>query len=377
MNNARTYLLLAGLCLVGVLAGCIKEDFSDCPSPVPPVSEDEGGWLDLNLSYTMHNRMEDGGYADRFAEEIKKVDVFVFDQEGSFVTGESREVERTGGKEPYSHAVRLPEGDYQVVVWGNRNEAEAACLVGPGSTIETALLSFGDEKRRGLVRLLSDSLFHGMTEKPFPVVAGERRSVSVELMKNRKDIRLLVRRREKGADKDSFCADSSHFDNLNALIIDDNGTYDFSNRPKSGDSIAYVGGDFPNAERYDAAFHPEGKLPFAERTFKRDFSVQRLMVDNRPTLNLYRGTSRVYSYPLLRLIQRVKEYATQEDLDREDRFLIELLFECDHPEEPEEPEEPKDPEDPEDPEEPRPERPWRLISVSVNGWNFIEKDIEL
>ena len=75
----QAFWLLAALMLPG-LQGCVKDDLSGCPVT---------GTLDLTLSYTYHNK----GEADLLPEEIKKVDFFVFDEAGTFV---SRVTDATG-----------------------------------------------------------------------------------------------------------------------------------------------------------------------------------------------------------------------------------------------------------------------------------------
>ena len=80
------------------------------------------------------------------------------------------------------------------------------------------------------------------------------------------------------------------------------------------------------------------------------------------------------------------KYQTQEALDREDRYLIELLFECEHEDEPDEPDDPgtDEPDDPgtddpgtDIPYPDLPEDPWTAITITVNGWNLVEKPVEL
>ncbi len=99
----QAFWLLAALMLPG-LQGCVKDDLSGCPVT---------GTLDLTLSYTYHNK----GEADLLPEEIKKVDFFVFDEAGTFV---SRVTDATGPfVKGYHKSLELPGGNYKVVVWGN------------------------------------------------------------------------------------------------------------------------------------------------------------------------------------------------------------------------------------------------------------------
>lgn len=88
MNKThQLFLLFLGLLLsAGCLTGCIKDDLSDCPINVDPEPDPEPttGTLRLALTYTMHNTQENGRYIDLFNEQVRKVDVFVFDEAGQF-----------------------------------------------------------------------------------------------------------------------------------------------------------------------------------------------------------------------------------------------------------------------------------------------------
>ena len=192
MNKTLTYLFLAGLCIAGT-TGCIKEDFSDCPPPVDPIPpvEETDGLLKLQLSYTMHNQKENGVYIDRFYQEVHKADVFVFDQNGTFVT-RATDHGIVPADSTYTRTMKLPAGTYHAVVWGNHYEDETTCNTGENIPLESSSITLNEAKDRKIT-FLTDSLFHGMTARPFTVVAGEEQTVPVGLMKNRKDIRLLVR----------------------------------------------------------------------------------------------------------------------------------------------------------------------------------------
>ena len=89
MNKTHHLLIpLFGLLLaMGCLTGCIKEDMSDCPPPVNPEPEPDPttGTLKLALTYFMHNTQENGEYVDLFSQQVRKVDVFVFDEEGNYL----------------------------------------------------------------------------------------------------------------------------------------------------------------------------------------------------------------------------------------------------------------------------------------------------
>ena len=126
MNKTHHLLLpLFGLLLaMGCFSGCIKEDMSDCPPPVTPEPEPEPttGTLKLALTYFMHNTQENGEYVDLFSQQVRKVDVFVFDEEGRFL---QQITEETTGSFPdnYTKEIELPAGNYQFVPCTTRRKA--------------------------------------------------------------------------------------------------------------------------------------------------------------------------------------------------------------------------------------------------------------
>ena len=79
------------------------------------------GTLRLALTYTMHNTQENGTYVDLFSQQVRKVDVFVFDEAGHFVQQITEEAAPKFA-ENYTKEIELPGGNYQFVVWGNHYE---------------------------------------------------------------------------------------------------------------------------------------------------------------------------------------------------------------------------------------------------------------
>ena len=377
MNKTLTTILASASFLAMTLAGCIKEDFSDCPPDVipPDTVPEEKGLLTLQLSYLMHNTVENGTYADLFNDQVRKVDVFVFDDKGEYVQTVEEHADALF-PEDYETTLTLPEGNYRFVVWGNHYHDET-----DHSDLETHAL---DECRmwltaalEGKTELLTDSLFYGSELQPVEVVAGEESVVPIDLMKVRNDVRVLVRWREKGH-TEGYCSVPAHFSNLTAQIVTYTMAGDFYNNPLTPrDSLILLPGDFSPSARYDSVFYENRQAPAADETYKADFAVMRLTPQTEDYLALYQGDSLVYQRPIMDFLSRVEEYRTQEGLDREDAYLIELLFECEHPgDEPDRPDPDPDPDRPGPRPDPTPE--WgALISFRVNGWNFIDREIDI
>ncbi|MBM6890052.1 FimB/Mfa2 family fimbrial subunit [Bacteroides caecigallinarum] len=394
MNKThQLFLLFLGLLLsAGCLSGCIKDDLSDCPINVDPDPDPDPttGTLRLALTYTMHNTQEDDGtYVDLFSQQVRKIDVFVFDEAGHFVQQITEEAAPKFA-ENYTKEIELPGGNYQFVVWGNHYEDETdhnydseADLLHEGRMTLTQIT------RSTEIEMLTDSLFHGCTPQQVTVVNGEDQIVPIDLMKNRNDVRVIVRWREKGM-TEGYCTHTEHAQDITATLIDNNTVHDFLNNIVEKQEVTYRPGRFP--EWYNPPFHGEMDVypTEQEHVYVADFSELRLMKDNPDARLVIHNTNGdiVYEHALTGangLITRLEQYQTQEALDREDRYLIELLFECEHEEEPDEPDEPDGPgtDEPDEPDGPGtdptpvPEDPWVAISIKINGWTLIDKDIEL
>lgn len=402
MNKThQLFLLFLGLLLsAGCLTGCIKDDLSDCPINVDPEPEPEPepepttGTFRLALTYTMHNTQENGTYVDLFNDQVHKVDVFVFDESGRFIQQITEEAAPQFA-ENYTKEIELPGGDYQFVVWGNHYEDETVHNYGDITTLleEGRMTLLQTLSRSTDIGMLTDSLFHGCTPQTVTVENGKDQVVPIDLMKNRNDVRVVVRWREKGM-TEGYCHHTEHAQNITATLTDNNAVHDFLNNIVGKQEVTYQPGRFP--EWYNPFFHGEMEVYPTEEayTYVADFSELRLMKDNTDSRLVIRnadGTT-VYEHALTGpdgLITRLEQYQTQEALDREDRYLIELLFECEHEDEPgpepdpdPEPEPEPDPEPEPEPEpdpepNPEPENPWSAITITINGWNLVEKPVEL
>lgn len=400
MNKThQLFLLFLGLLLsAGCLSGCIKDDLSDCPINVDPEPEPEPepepttGTFRLALTYTMHNTQENGIYVDLFNDQVHKVDVFVFDESGRFIQQITEEAAPQFA-ENYTKEIELPGGGYQFVVWGNHDEDETVHNYGDITTLleegrMTLLQTLSSSTDIGM---LTDSLFHGCTPQTVTVENGKDQVVPIDLMKNRNDVRVVVRWREKGM-TEGYCQHTEHAQSITATLTDNNAVHDFLNNIVDKQEVTYQPGRFP--EWYNPFFHGERDIYPTERknVYVADFSELRLMKDNadsRLVIRNAKGTV-VYDHALTGpngLITQLEQYQTQEALDREDRYLIELLFECEHEDEPgpgpdpdPEPEPEPDPEpnpEPNPDPEPEPENPWSAITITINGWNLVEKPVEL
>ena len=398
--------LAATLISLFALSGCIMEDLDDCPPPPPPPAETGKVWL--NFSFTLHNQKEEGGtYKDLFARYARSAEVFIFDADGRFVM----QLTDTEGLfvEGYRMPVELDPGQYRAVTWVNLcTESALQLLPAPQAGVTTI------GELRVQLRNLSQGtmsgqllpLFYGDTT-PFTIekATGYDQDIDIPcgLVRNTNRVHVAIAWRDKETKR--ICPHWAHADSVRIYIDDANATLGFDNLLASGDSITYIPTYLTGNQAQPAAQAQAGGTDTAAPAAAGDSAVLhaeldmlRLLTASTPRLRICRlqadGTERtVYEKCLMKdFIAHI--CPTQDALDREDYFRIDLEFECEHiadpgPDEPD-PEDPDKP-DPEEPDEPGPgpgpgpgPRPdpdpqsWIAVSVSINGWILVDNgDIDL
>lgn len=356
----QAFWLLAALMLPG-LQGCVKDDLSGCPVT---------GTLDLTLSYTYHNK----GEADLLPEEIKKVDFFVFDEAGTFV---SRVTDATGSfVKGYHKSLELPGGNYKVVVWGNLEneqhrlsglETGQVCLDKAWLGLHTYTGKDGNE----YVQTQPTDLFYTLAAGR--VRNGEVSRDTLTFTKNTKHITLNIRWRDQYG---FYCIDPSHAKETHCYITGQNGDAYFKDNglPRSRWVVFrpdYVvqrsAGDAgaspvrtPNVQGrvvVDRPLPPGGEALVSARinvmrlmTYPNIESNDRIIV----TKTLGNGVEQVvYERSLVELINKTAQYGTQESLDREDTYVVDLDFRCNDPW--------HDTGD-----------TWFTCGITINGWTVVE-----
>lgn len=79
-------------------------------------------------------------FSDAFAAQVNRVDVFVFDKEGTFIMKKSEQGE-TLGSGSYRMPLPLPVGEYRIAAWaGVSDDFEMPELVAGKSTLEDLMV---------------------------------------------------------------------------------------------------------------------------------------------------------------------------------------------------------------------------------------------
>lgn len=375
----QAFWLLAAL-MLPALQGCVKDDLSQCPTT---------GTMDLTLGYTYHNK----GEADLLPEEIKKVDFFVFDEAGTFV---SRVTDATGPfVKGYHKSLELPGGNYRVVVWGNLTDEHRLSGLETGQVcLDRALLSlntYTGKDGNEYVQTQPTDLFYAVTQGA--VLNGEVRKDTLSFTKNTKHLTLNIRWRDQYG---FYCIDGSHAAETHCYITGQNGDAYFRDNSLPRSRWVVFRPEYVVQRTVDASSSStvrttgvqamgvqtsgvqtsgvQGRVvvdrpkpPGGEALVSADINVLRLMtypnIESNDriiiTKTLDDGVEQVmYERSLVELINKTSAYGTQESLDREDTYVIDIDFRCNDPW--------HDTGD-----------TWFTCGIYINGWTVVEMHPEV
>ena len=279
-----------GLCLLGcfslMLNGCIYENLDDCKAYSIHFV------YDYNLKYT-----------DLFSEEVTKMNLYVFDENGSFV--EEFQGSKTALSGVYSMEVPLPSGQYTFISWSgvypDAYTVEGGDA-GKGGNLDDLTLRL-TELAAGETNQNLPNLFYGRLTSTIEI----NKTGTINLIKNTKAVTITMLPLD-----DTRTRAALYNENYKIWVESADGLYDNNNNP--------LGGIIKH------------RTYFGENSSDGGFSVKlntlRLMADNTNTLVI--ETS--YNEPLLRLDfnkivdeLRMKSHnnlSLQEYLDRQDEYNI-------------------------------------------------------
>lgn len=312
MKRISISLLIAFMLL---FQGCIKEDLSTCESE-----------LLLSFRYTLNNQ-----YTDLFGPEVNRIVVYVFDSTGKYVDSFSEQ----GNKLNHDYVMHLPlpKGNYHIVVYGGDFSTYSAGELDNQTNILTENLRKGitdiNDFRVELKNRIGPDDFLYSLGTPDDLYAGlvtnaasysnNHRVIPVELIKDTKKIKVKI----SGTD---FMPEP-----LDVYITALNGRYNFDNSlDLKHSTFKYI--------PINTVLQPN--------SMETDLKMMRLVLGQFPMLVVRNSATSeiVYNENMIDQILLTQKYVTQEDFDREDEFVFEIIIQ------------PKD--------------NTIEISVSINGWKI-------
>ena len=200
------------LLLLLVLFSCtsIDETLSECQ---------------LYVSFRYDYNME---FTDAFAAQVNRVDVFVFDKDGTFIMKKS-EQGKTLGSGSYRMQLQLPIGEYRIATWAGMSDAfEMTELVAGKSTLEDLTVKM---KRESLIHnKVLEPLWYGEVQT-VNFTGKQEQTETVCLIKNTNKFRFILQKSGPGEELD-----------MNDCLFEiraDNGYYDWNNDLLDDDMISY------------------------------------------------------------------------------------------------------------------------------------------
>ena len=201
------------LLLLLVLFSCtsIDETLSECQ---------------LYVSFRYDYNME---FTDAFATQVNRVDVFVFDKDGTFIMKKS-EQGKTLGSGSYRMQLQLPIGEYRIATWAGMSDAfEMPEPVAGKSTLEDLTVKMKRE----------ESLIHNKVLEPLwygeiqtvNCTGKQEQTETVRLIKVTNKFRFILQKSGPGEELD-----------MNDCLFEiraDNGYYDWNNDLLDDDMISY------------------------------------------------------------------------------------------------------------------------------------------
>ena len=168
-------------------------------------------------------------FSDAFAAQVNRVDVFVFDKDGTFVMKKSEQGETLGGGS-YRMPLPLPAGEYRIAAWaGMSDDFEMPEPVAGKTTLEDLTVRMKREESLVHNKALNPLWYGGVQAVSF--TGRQEQTETVSLIKDTNKFRFILQKSGPGEELD-----------INDCLFEiraDNGYYDWNNDLLDDDMISY------------------------------------------------------------------------------------------------------------------------------------------
>lgn len=168
-------------------------------------------------------------FSDAFASQVNRVDVFVFDKDGTFVMKKSEQGETLGGGS-YRMPLPLPVGEYRIAAWaGMSDDFEMPKPVAGKTTLEELTVRMKREESLVHNKALNPLWYGGVQAVSF--TGRQEQTETVSLIKDTNKFRFILQKSGPGEELD-----------INDCLFEvraDNGYYDWNNDLLDDDMISY------------------------------------------------------------------------------------------------------------------------------------------
>ena len=142
----RLFHLFFALFVVVIFSKCIDDSSGECP-------------IDIENNFILKFRYVSDGPEELFIEKIKRVDVFVFKEDGQYVMTRSADLAALTSFAGIT--LDLDPGSYRIVCWGNASEKTFISPLSTNSMMKDAFVSY-TALRNGTVATNGDTLYYAL-----------------------------------------------------------------------------------------------------------------------------------------------------------------------------------------------------------------------
>ena len=164
-------------------------------------------------------------FSDAFASQVNRVDVFVFDKDGTFIMKKSEQGETLGGGS-YRMPLPLPAGEYRIAAWaGMSDDFEMPEPVAGKTTLEELTVRMKREESLVHNKALNPLWYGGVQAVSF--TGRQEQTETVSLIKDTNKFRFILQKSGPGEELDindclfEIRADNGYYDWNNDLLDDD------------------------------------------------------------------------------------------------------------------------------------------------------------
>lgn len=290
----RTLLIFAISSLMLLMAGCTKEDLSVCVTRTS-----------FRCVYDFNNTE-----SDLFDKLVNKVDVYIFDESGLLVKHISQAQDYL--PQGYTISTDLKYGRYTAVMYGRVNGNNGVAIGAKQGDLTKALkaMKVGENRIEDLRLMLNslnvysdknlDAVLHGMVSQ-FEVTSVKKEPYNVSFIRNTSVVEMNIR-------------------GLENLVSETRALSDITVRIE-GNNKAYLYDNTLDVELSKVNYAPHWQR-FSNNVLVAKSSVLRLFKEHPMTLKIYNGNDVIWKLNLIEEIMKSPDYNTNEDLDKEDTFVI-------------------------------------------------------
>lgn len=291
-------------------------------------------------------------FANAFANEVKRVTLYAFDDNGQFIYQTTDEGEPLKADD-YSMKVDIEPGDYHLIAWaGVNDESFAIPVLTPGTsnieelTVKTNRIAQtrANGENENIVNKELSSLFHGESVQTFTRSGNGRENIiTINLMKNTNTMRIVLHQ------MDGVEIDIKKFD---FAIYDDNGWMNYDNTLLKDDLLTYK--PYSQSSGTTTRTTKSGENTSISVAVAQ-LSVARLVAEQNPILRITNKETgavviQIALIEYLKLLQMEgHNMGIQEYLDRQDEYALTFFLDKD--------------------------MSWLKTKIEINGWTIRLNDL--